>query len=141
MLIDVNLLVYAALEGAAEHDRAAAWLSEQLNGDVRVGIPWECVTGFLRLATNPRIASPPIEALAAWATVESWLSQPNVWTPMPTDAHTRVLGDLVKRYRLTGKQVPDGNLVALAIEHGLDVYSADADFARFSEIRWRNPLA
>jgi len=31
--------------------------------------------------------------------------------------------------------------VALAIEYGLAVYSADTDFARFSEIRWVNPLA
>jgi len=32
-------------------------------------------------------------------------------------------------------------LAALAIQHGLTVCSADTDFARFSEIRWTNPLA
>lgn len=32
-------------------------------------------------------------------------------------------------------------LAALCIEHGLDVVSADSDFARFTEIRWVNPLA
>lgn len=31
-------------------------------------------------------------------------------------------------------------LAALAIEHGLTLYSADTDFARFSELRWKNPL-
>jgi hypothetical protein len=30
---------------------------------------------------------------------------------------------------------------ALALEHGLTVCSADTDFARFTEIRWHNPLA
>lgn len=35
----------------------------------------------------------------------------------------------------------DAHLAALAIEHGLDVCSADTDFARFTEIRWINPLA
>jgi hypothetical protein len=29
----------------------------------------------------------------------------------------------------------------LAIEHGLTVCSSDGDFARFSGIRWINPLA
>jgi hypothetical protein len=31
-------------------------------------------------------------------------------------------------------------LAAIAVQHGLDVYSADTDFARFREIRWINPL-
>ena len=29
----------------------------------------------------------------------------------------------------------------IPIEHGLNVYSADTDFARFSEVDWVNPLA
>src|SRR5438067_991242 len=33
------------------------------------------------------------------------------------------------------------HLAALAIEHGLEVCSNDADFARFSEVRWINPVA
>jgi predicted nucleic acid-binding protein len=32
-------------------------------------------------------------------------------------------------------------LAALAIEHGLEICSADTDFARFTEVRWRNPIA
>lgn len=40
-----------------------------------------------------------------------------------------------------GNLVPDGHLAALAVEYGLQVCSADTDFAPFSEIRWHNPLA
>ena len=36
--------------------------------------------------------------------------------------------------------VPDAHLAALAIEHGLVLCSADADFARFPGLRWHNPL-
>jgi predicted nucleic acid-binding protein len=36
--------------------------------------------------------------------------------------------------------VPDAQLAALAIEHGVPVVSADGDFARFAELRWINPL-
>ncbi|MGI9120726.1 MAG: hypothetical protein ACR2G7_11510 [Acidimicrobiales bacterium] len=37
---------------------------------------------------------------------------------------------------------PRGELVlaALAMEHGLEILSADADFGRFPDLRWRNPL-
>jgi predicted nucleic acid-binding protein len=36
--------------------------------------------------------------------------------------------------------IPDAQLAALAIEHGLVVQTADTDFARFPEVRWENPL-
>jgi predicted nucleic acid-binding protein len=47
----------------------------------------------------------------------------------------------VTRYSPAGNLIPDAHLAALAIQHGLTVCSADTDFARFSEIRWLNPLA
>jgi predicted nucleic acid-binding protein len=31
-------------------------------------------------------------------------------------------------------------LAALAIEHGLTLSSADTDFARFTDLRWEDPL-
>lgn len=41
---------------------------------------------------------------------------------------------------ITGNLVPDAQLAALAIEHGLVVHTADSDFARFPGLRWTNPL-
>jgi predicted nucleic acid-binding protein len=37
--------------------------------------------------------------------------------------------------------IHDAHLAALAICHGVEVCSADADFARFTEVRWHNPVA
>lgn len=34
----------------------------------------------------------------------------------------------------------DLHLAALAMEHGLSVVSADADFGRMPNVRWVNPL-
>jgi predicted nucleic acid-binding protein len=51
------------------------------------------------------------------------------------------LADLITRYQLRGNIVSDAHLAALAIEHGLEVCSNDSDFARFSEVRWTNPVA
>jgi predicted nucleic acid-binding protein len=65
----------------------------------------------------------------------------NLLLPIPTERHAQVLGGLIVKYGLSGKLVPDAHLAAIAIQHGLEVCSADTDFARFTEIRWRNPLA
>ncbi len=141
MLIDANLLLYAADATSIDHQRAAEWLTAQLNGDRPVGIPWESLIGFVRISTNPRVSEHWLAAAAAWAHVEDWLAAPAVWTPVPTERHADVLGGLLRKYNLAAKLVPDAHLAALAIQHGLEVCSADSDFARFSEIRWRNPLA
>ncbi len=141
MLIDANLLLYAVDSAAPQHDRVAAWLAEQLNGDRRVGLPWESLTAFVRIATHPRASDHPVKPDAAWRLVEEWLAVPAVWIPLPTDRHADVLGGLLRRHHLAGNLVPDAHLAALAIEHGLEICSADTDFARFTEIRWRNPLA
>jgi predicted nucleic acid-binding protein len=38
VLLDANLLIYAVDRRAVHHQRAAAWLTEQLNGPRRVGL-------------------------------------------------------------------------------------------------------
>jgi len=141
MLVDANILLYAADETAPEHQRAAAWLAGELNGDRRVAMPWESLTAFLRISTHPRASDQPLPPAEAWRLVDEWLAVPVVWTPTPTDQHAAVLADLVTRYRVAGNLVPDAHLAALAIEHGLEICSADSDFARFRELRWHNPLS
>ncbi len=141
MLVDANLLLFAVDSTAPSHDRAMAWLEERLNGDRRVGLPWESLTAFLRIATNPRASDHPLKPANAWRFVEDWLAAPTTWIPLPTDNHADVFGGLVRKYHLAGNLIPDAHIAALAIEHGLEVCSADTDFARFTEIGWRNPLA
>jgi predicted nucleic acid-binding protein len=51
-----------------------------------------------------------------------------------------VYGQLSSQLSVTGNLVPDAMLAALAIEHGLELWSTDTDFARFPGLRWRNPL-
>ncbi len=141
MLIDANILLLAVDAGSQHHSRVASWLVAQLSGDRRVGLPWESVGAFLRISTHPRASDHPLTPAAAWGFVQDWLAVPNVWIPVPTDRHASVLGGLIDRYQLSGNLIPDAHLAAIAIQHGLEICSADTDFARFTEVRWRNPLA
>lgn len=141
MLVDANLLLFAVDSQSPFHPAAREWLSAQLNGTRRVGLPWLSLTAFLRIATHPRASEHPLEPDAAWAHVRDWLTCEPAWVPLPTERHAEVLGSLVARYQLRGNLVTDARLAALAVEHGLTVCSADTDFARFEEITWENPLA
>lgn len=140
MLVDANLLLYAVDEASPDHDRASAWLSGLINGEARLGLPWESLVAFVRVITHPRASAHPLSPEGAWDIVDAWLAAPTVWIPAPTERHAEVLGGLVRDYRLSGRLIPDAHLAALAIQHGLDVCSTDTDFARFREIRWVNPL-
>lgn len=141
MLLDANLLLYAVHRTSAFHEAARAWLTEQLNGPRRVGLPWQSLGAFLRIATHPRAFERPLSAQDAWARVDDWLSARPVWTPVPGDRHASILGKLIVDHDVRGNLMPDAQLAALALEHGLTVCSADTDFARFTDVRWVNPLA
>ena len=141
MLIDANILLFAVDETSKFNDRAATWLAQMLNGSARVGFPWQSLVAFVRISTHPRASEKPLSPTEAWGFVEDWLASDVAWIPAPTERHAETLGRLVTGYELRGNLVSDAHLAALAIEHGLAVCSADTDFARFSGIRWINPIA
>ena len=142
MLLDANLLLYAVHEEARHHERARSWLTERLSGAQRVGLPWQSLGGFLRIATNPRALPDPLSPAIAWQQVSDWLAAPAAWVPVPGPGHADLLGALMERHDLRGNLVPDAMIAALALEHGLAVCSTDTDFARFAPdgLRWHNPL-
>jgi toxin-antitoxin system PIN domain toxin len=116
-------------------------MEEALNGARRVAIPWISLGAFLRIATHPRAARDPLQPAEAWGLVEEWLAADPVWTPSPGSGHASILGRLVTELDLRGNLVGDAVLAAMCIEFGLEIVSADSDFARFTEITWINPIA
>jgi hypothetical protein len=108
---------------------------------VRIGLPWHCLLGFVRISTSRRVFSQPLSVADAWGQVVQWLALPGVWIPEPTERHAEVLGELLLTANAGGNLVPDAHLAAIAVEHGLVVCSSDADYARFPGVKWLNPLS
>ncbi len=141
ILVDANLLLYAANRAAPEHATARSWLDAQLSGAARVGLPWPSLLAFLRVATSPLAVRHPATMTDAWRQVDEWLGADPAWIPAPTDRHAGLVGRFCELSWMTSRLVPDAHLAALAIEHGLTLCSTDGDFARFPGLTWRNPLA
>lgn len=141
MLVDANLLLFARDAESPFHPRAREWLTAALNGPIRVGLPWQSLTAFIRISTHPRAYERPLTADEAWQQVTDWLQAEPAWIPGPTDRHAEVFGELLRRYQVRGNLVSDAHLAAIALEHGLRICSADTDFARFDDVVWVNPLA
>ena len=141
ILVDANLLLYAANHDAPEHQAARTWLDAKLSSTARVGLPWPSLLAFVRLTTNPLVIRDAVPMADAWAQVEEWLDAECAWVPAPTDRHGALLKQFFQAKWMTSRLVPDAHLAALAIEHGLTLCSCDGDFARFPGVTWENPLA
>ena len=140
-LPDVNLLLYAFDATAPRHDRARRWLEEQLSGTETVALTWVVLLAFVRVSTNPRVFEKPLPASDAFDIVDGWLAQPCTTIVDPTDRHLAFLQDLLEPLGTAGNLTTDAHLAALAIEHGAELCSSDADFARFPGLRWTDPLS
>ena len=140
VLVDANLLLFAHHRQFEQHERARGWWADALSSLPIVGIPWSTSLAFLRVSTHGRALSHPLGIEEAWSVVEGWLSRANVRCPAPTERHRVVLGELLREARASGNHTTDAHLAALAIEWGLELVSADHDFARYPGLRWRDPL-
>jgi hypothetical protein len=139
-LPDVNLLVYAVDESSRHHVGARSWLERVLSGTEEIGFAWLALLGFIRVSTNPSALGNPLSPARAFEFVDSWLGQPVSTVVHPTPEHAATLRGLLEPLGTAGNLTSDAHLAALAIEHGAELCSGDADFSRFPDLRWTDPL-
>ena len=140
-LLDVNLLIYAVNESSPPHTKAKAWLEKILSGTETVALPWIVLLAFLRLTTRAAVFPQPLTPEQSCEIVARWLAQPCVAIIHASEEHFRIFRDLLLSAGTAGNLTTDAHLAALAIEHGTELCSCDADFARFRGLKWTNPLA
>jgi toxin-antitoxin system PIN domain toxin len=142
ILVDTNLLLYATFTGAAEHDRARRWLQEAVDDPSRsVVLCWPVLYAFVRLVTSARVFGEHALGVATgWATAAAFLAQPGVRMIVQGEGHAAIATELLSTPGLRSEDVPDVELAALAIEHGLVLASHDSGFRRFAGLRFVDPL-
>jgi toxin-antitoxin system PIN domain toxin len=138
---DANLLIYAYQPGSPFHAASREWLEHTISSGESLGIPILSVHAFLRFMTNAKIHPSPATFRQAAAIVDSWLKFANVRLLYPGERHWELMQELAAPLRLTSAQLTDAALAAIAIEYGAVIHTHDRDFARFTGLRWFDPLA
>jgi uncharacterized protein len=139
ILPDVNVLIHAYNADSAVHGAAESWWAGCLAGTEGIGLAWVTMLGFTRITTNRRAVARPLPVRDAMAQIQTWLDLPHVHIAQPSHTHFVRLRSELERLGTAGNLTTDAHLAVLAMERGYVLYSTDADFARFSGLRWVNP--
>lgn len=140
IVVDANILLYAYDADSDKHDKARAWVEEVFSSASPVGLPWQTVSAFLRIVTNPKLKGKRFTAAEAIAIVEQWIEQPNLRLLAPGEHHWDILRQMIADGQARGPMIRDAQLAALTLEYGGVLHTTDRDFSRFPGLRWKNPL-
>ncbi|MDZ4257474.1 MAG: type II toxin-antitoxin system VapC family toxin [Gemmatimonadales bacterium] len=139
-LVDVNILVTAFRADTTGHEPVRAWLEHELASPTPYAVSDHVLAGFLRVATHPRVFDPPTPSSLALDFADAYRRRPTAVPIAPGERHWSIFRNLCREVGSIGNLVPDTWLAALAIEHGCEFITLDADFARFPGLRWRRPV-
>jgi len=140
IVLDANILLYAYDSASSHHSKARAWVERVFSAAAPIGLPWQTVTAFLRIMTNPRLPGERFSTQEAVQVVDRWLEQPNIRLLAAGDDHWPLFRQMIVEGQASGPLITDAHLAALTIEYGGVLHTTDRDFARFPGLRWTNPL-
>jgi toxin-antitoxin system PIN domain toxin len=139
--LDTNVLLYASNADAPEHGSAVALLERLMAGPELVVLFWPVLHSYLRISTHPSIFTRPLDTATAAANIETLLDRPHVSAVAEGERYWRCFRQVTADVPVRGNGVPDAQLVALMVEHGVRViWSRDRDFRKFGGITVRDPF-
>jgi hypothetical protein len=142
LVVDTNVLVYAADRGCPEHARCR----QLLEGWRAQKMPWYTTWGvlyeFLRVTTHARVFRKPWAPAQAWSFVAALLASPALGLLSETPRHAEVAaGVLAEVPEVRGNLIHDAHTAILMREHGIrHIYTRDSDFHRFPFLEVVDPL-
>jgi toxin-antitoxin system PIN domain toxin len=142
LVVDTNVLVYAADADAPEHGPCRAALEGWRRGRTPWYLTWGIVYEFLRVVTHPRVLRRPFDAADALSFLNAVLASPSVSILIQTARHLEVLTEISDEVPLlVGNLYHDAHTAALMREHGIrSIVTRDTDFYRFGFLEVIDPL-
>lgn len=133
--LDSNVLVYAHRAGSPQHALANQIVRSLVEGDVPWALPFTVLGEYLRVVTHAS-ARPPTPLHQAIDDIDKLLASPSVRLLRPESMGWRTLRATLLEAAATGNLVHDGQMIAICIEHGVDVIiSEDRGLRKFRGLR------
>lgn len=142
LIIDTNILLYAANNSCDESSRARAFLTGHLQTQSAWSLTWGIVYEFLRVSTHAKVFPRPLKAKEALSFLMSLFANDSLTILSPTEKHVELLHlTLEEMHHPTGNIFHDITTAVIMREYGIPkIVSADVDFHQFSFLEVVNPL-
>ena len=142
LVVDTNVLVYAADKDSPFHAACRDWLERQRKRADAWYTTWAILYEFLRVTTHPRVMRRPWNVSAAWGFVAALLASPGLSVLTSTPRHPDVAAQVIAELpHLAGNLLHDAHTAILMREHGIRrVCTRDTDFHRFPFLEVIDPL-
>ena len=143
VIVDTNVLVYAADADSSLHTAARAWLDRRRRNVEAWYTTWPILYEFLRVTTHPRVMRRPWSVRQAWEFVSALLESPGLDVLVPTSRHAEVAGQVFAELPyLAGNLLHDTHTAILMREHGIRrICTRDTDFHRFPFVEVMDPVS
>jgi toxin-antitoxin system PIN domain toxin len=142
LVVDTNVLVYAADVDSQFHRPCREWLERQRQRPDAWYTTWSIVYEFLRVTTHPRVMRRPWSAAGAWEFVAALLASPGFGILLPTQRHADIAKQVISDLpHLVGNLIHDAHTAILMREHGIArICTRDTDFNQFPFVDVIDPL-
>jgi uncharacterized protein len=142
LVVDTNVLVYAADTDSTFHGPCRDWLERQRMRADAWYTTWGILYEFMRVTTHPRVMRRPWSAPAAWEFVVALLASRGLGVLVPTERHADVGGQVISELpELAGNLLHDAHTAILMREHGIGrICTRDTDFHQFPFLEVVDPL-
>jgi uncharacterized protein len=142
LLVDTNILVYAADADSPWHAKSRDWLERQRRMPDAWYTTWPILYEFMRVTTHSRVMKQPWTATQAWIFVSALLASPGLGVLVATERHEALAGQVMAELGwLSGNLIHDAHTAILMREHGIRrICTRDTDFHRFPFLEVVDPL-
>lgn len=142
LVVDTNVLVYAADADSPFHGPCRAWLERQRARPDAWYTTWPILYEFLRVTTHPRVMRRPWDAPSAWDFITALLASAGLAVLVPTQRHADVAGQVIAELpHIAGNLLHDAHTAILMREHGVArICTRDTDFNQFPFLKVIDPL-
>lgn len=142
LVVDTNVLVYAADKDSPFHAACRDWLERQRKRADAWYTTWAILYEFLRVTTHPLVMRRPWNVSAAWGFVAALLASPGLSVLTSTPRHPDVAAQVIAELpHLAGNLLHDAHTAILMREHGIRrVCTRDTDFHRFPFLEVIDPV-
>lgn len=139
-LLDANILIYAFRTDEKHHAACIEWLTNAAAAGEQLFASGMVEVALLRITTNPRSSVVAAQPKDVFNFLNYLHALPNYARLELLPGQFGRLESICAALNLTGNDMNDAYLAALALENGLTLATADRGFTRFPGLKVVNPL-